>query len=93
MCTELNKSSISTCHIYRPFVPIFTDFYKQLVQIDYSLATTIIPIDEALKIALEEVLHYYVYRPFSSGWENWRIELNFYFNLILVAFFASESAM
>lgn len=130
---ELDNSSISTCHIYRPFavieefngscsnyryrglicrlfgyaanrdkygelrlatckiikddqrenfnntelaiskelyVPIFTDYYMKLAQIDYRLATTIIPINRALKMAIEEVLHYYAYRPFPDGLEN-----------------------
>ena len=52
------------------YVPIFTDYYMQLSQIDYRLATTMLPINEALKIAIEEVLHYYAYRPFPSGLEN-----------------------
>lgn len=52
------------------YVPIFTDYYMQLSQIDFRLATTILPINEALKIAIEEVLHYYAYRPFPGGLEN-----------------------
>jgi hypothetical protein len=42
----------------------------QLSQIDYRLATTMLPINKALKIAIEEVLHYYAYRPFPDGLEN-----------------------
>ena len=52
------------------YVPIFTDYYMQLSQIDYRLATTMLPINEALKIAIEEVLHYYAYRPFPGDLEN-----------------------
>ena len=52
------------------YVPVFTDYYMQLSQIDNRLATTILPINEALKTALEEVLHYYAYRPFPGGLEN-----------------------
>ena len=52
------------------YVPIFTDYYMQLYQIDYQLATTMLPINEALRIAIEEVLHYYAYRPFPGGLEN-----------------------
>ena len=52
------------------YVPIFTDYYMQLAQIDYRLATTMLPINKALKIAIEEVLHYYAYRPFPDGLEN-----------------------
>lgn len=130
---ELNNSSISTCHIYRPlalleqyngscssyryrglicrlfgyaanrdkygelrlatckiikedqlenfnateeaiskglYVPIFTDYYMKLSQIDYHLASKILPINQALKMAIEEVLQYYAYRPFPDGLEN-----------------------
>jgi len=49
------------------YVPVFSDYYMQLAQIDYRLATTVLPINEALKIAIEEVLHYYAYRPFPGG--------------------------
>jgi uncharacterized protein len=52
------------------YVPIFTDYYMQLSQIDYRLATTMLPVNDALKIAIEEVLHYYAYRPFPGGLEN-----------------------
>ena len=52
------------------YVPIFTDYYMQLSQIDYRLATTMLPINDALKIAIEEVLHYYAYRPFPGGLEH-----------------------
>ncbi len=130
---ELNNSSISTCHIYRPlalleeyngscsnykyrglicrlfgyaasrdkygklrlatckiikegqlenfnnteeaiskglYVPIFTDYYMQLAQIDYRMGITLLPINQALKMAIEEVLQYYAYRPFPGGLEN-----------------------
>jgi hypothetical protein len=52
------------------YVPIFSDYYMRLSQIDNRLATTLLPINEALKIAIEEVLHYYAYRPFPGGLEN-----------------------
>jgi hypothetical protein len=52
------------------YVPIFTDYYMQLAQIDYRMGTTLLPINEALKMAIEEVLHYYAYRPFPGGLEN-----------------------
>jgi Fe-S-cluster containining protein len=131
--TELNNSTLSTCHIYRPlalleeyngscsnyryrglmcrlfgyaatrdkygelrlaickiikenqlenynnteeainkglYVPIFTDYYMQLAQIDYRIGTTLLPINDALKMAIEEVLQYYAYRPFPGGLEN-----------------------
>jgi hypothetical protein len=52
------------------YVPIFSDYYMHLSQIDNRLAITLLPINEALKIAIEEVLHYYAYRPFPGGLEN-----------------------
>jgi hypothetical protein len=51
-------------------VPIFTDYYMQLAQIDLRMGVTLVPINEALKMAIEEVLHYYAYRPFPGGLEN-----------------------
>lgn len=52
------------------YVPVFTDYYMHLAQIDLRLGMTLLPINEALKIAIEEVLHYYAYRPFPGGLEN-----------------------
>jgi uncharacterized protein len=52
------------------YVPIFTDYYMNLSQIDFTLGTRILPINQALKIAIEEVLQYYAYRPFPGGLEN-----------------------
>lgn len=52
------------------YVPIFTDYYMQLAQIDYRMGITLLPINKALKMAIEEVLHYYAYRPFPGGLEN-----------------------
>jgi hypothetical protein len=40
-----------------------------LSQIDYRLGTLILPINQALKRAIEEVLQYYAYRPFPGGLE------------------------
>jgi uncharacterized protein len=45
-------------------IPIFTDYYMNLSQIDFHLGNIILPINEALKRAIEEVLQYYAYRPF-----------------------------
>ena len=45
------------------YVPVFTEYYMQLSQIDFHLGNIILPINKALKMALEEVLHYYAYRP------------------------------
>ncbi|WP_316634317.1 YkgJ family cysteine cluster protein [uncultured Flavobacterium sp.] len=49
------------------YVPVFTDYYMQLSQIDFRMGVLLLPINEALKIAIEEVLHYYAYRPFPDG--------------------------
>ncbi len=49
------------------YVPIFTDYYMQLYQIDFNMGNKIEPINKALKLAIEEVLQYYVYRPFPGG--------------------------
>ena len=43
-------------------IPVFTNYYMRLSQIDHQLGNTIVPINTALKIAIEEVLHYYSYR-------------------------------
>lgn len=43
-------------------VPIFTDYYMNLSQIDFKLGNIILPINKALAYALEEVLQYYAYR-------------------------------
>jgi hypothetical protein len=50
-------------------VPIFTDYYMNLAQIDIRLGNTLLPINEAMRIALEEVLHYYAYRPSPRGFK------------------------
>ena len=49
------------------YVPLFTDYYMQLNQIDFHLGNVVVPINKALKLALEEVLQYYAYRPFPGG--------------------------
>lgn len=51
-------------------VPIFTDYYMNLFQIDYHLGNIILPINKALKYAIEEVLQYYAYRPLPNGFKN-----------------------
>lgn len=42
-------------------IPVFTHYYMRLSQIDHHLGNTIVPINAALKMAIEEVLHYYSY--------------------------------
>jgi hypothetical protein len=51
------------------YVPIFTDYYMNLSQIDFRLGNTIVPINQALKMAIEEVLRYYAYRPFPRNYK------------------------
>lgn len=43
-------------------IPTMHDFYMQLYAIDFDLARNFHPINQALKKALETVLHYYAYR-------------------------------
>lgn len=52
------------------YVPVFSDYYMRLAQIDLKMGVILLPINEALKFAIEEVLHYYAYRPFPGGLEN-----------------------
>ncbi len=47
-------------------VPIFSDYYQNLMQIDFHLGNQILPINEAIIEALEFVLSYYAYRPFPK---------------------------
>lgn len=49
------------------YVPIFTDYYMNLSQIDFKLGNIILPINQAFIMAIEEVLQYYAYRPFPGG--------------------------
>ncbi|QCE40248.1 YkgJ family cysteine cluster protein [Psychroserpens sp. NJDZ02] len=51
-------------------IPMFTAYYMQLSQIDFTMGNVIVPINRALKLAIEEVLQYYAYRPFPSGLAN-----------------------
>jgi Fe-S-cluster containining protein len=48
-------------------IPIFTEYYMQLNQIDFQMANQIVPVNLALKMAIEEVLQYYSYRPLTSA--------------------------
>jgi Fe-S-cluster containining protein len=51
------------------YIPIFTDYYMQLSQIDFKLGNIILPINKALERALIEVLSYYAYRPLPNGFK------------------------
>lgn len=59
-----NYNSTSEAITKGLYVPVFTEYYMQLNQVDPYLGNIIVPINKALKMALEEVLHYYAYRPF-----------------------------
>lgn len=52
------------------YVPIFTDYYMNLSQIDFKLGNVIVPINKAMQLAIEEVLQYYAYRPMPNGFDN-----------------------
>jgi len=56
-------SSVSEAIQKGLYVPIFTDYYMKLSQIDFLLGNKIVPINKALILAIEEVLQYYAYRP------------------------------
>jgi uncharacterized protein len=43
-------------------VPVMSDYYMQLHGIDYELTKDFYPINEAMRKAVETVLHYYAYR-------------------------------
>ncbi|HCW06974.1 MAG TPA: hypothetical protein DGG95_06375 [Cytophagales bacterium] len=43
-------------------IPVMNEFYMQLASIDFELAREFYPINEAIKKAIEKVLHYYAYR-------------------------------
>jgi len=45
-------------------VPVFSDYYQKLMQIDFRLAKDMMPINDAIQAALEAVMQYYAYRPF-----------------------------
>lgn len=47
-------------------VPIFTDYYMNLSQIDFRLGNIYVHINKALQMALEEVLQYYAYRNYPE---------------------------
>lgn len=51
-------------------VPIFTDYYMNLSQIDFQMGNIIVPVNTALKLAIEAVLQYYAYRPLHPNVTN-----------------------
>jgi Fe-S-cluster containining protein len=50
-------------------IPIFTEYYMQLSQIDFKLGNVFVPVNKAMKLAIEEVLQYYAYRPFPDNYK------------------------
>ena len=44
------------------FVPVMNHYYMRLLAIDRDLARDFYPINEAIRRAIETVLHYYAYR-------------------------------
>jgi hypothetical protein len=67
---HLNYTNAATAIGQGLYVPIFTDYYMNLSQIDFNLGNKMVPINQALRFAIEEVLQYYAYRPFPSGLGN-----------------------
>ena len=45
------------------YVPVIADYYMLLNQIDFHMGQQIVPINQALRLALEEVLNFYHYHP------------------------------
>ena len=50
----------------KEYLPSFINYYQQLSQIDFRLANEMLPINQAIKVALQEVIKYYSYRPFPK---------------------------
>lgn len=49
------------------YVPVFSDYYKKLLQIDFRLGGEMLPVNKAIRSAIETVLHHYAYRPFPRS--------------------------
>lgn len=47
-------------------IPVFTHYYMRLSQIDFEMGGVIVPINKALRLAIEAVLAYYSYRPLGD---------------------------
>ncbi|MEQ9230326.1 MAG: hypothetical protein RIF46_06555 [Cyclobacteriaceae bacterium] len=47
-------------------MPHYSDYYTQFTRIDHRLGSTLYPINESIKQAIEAVLHHYAYRPFPG---------------------------
>ena len=46
------------------YVPVFSDYYKRLLQIDFRWGSQFLPINKAISEAIRIVIHHYAYRPF-----------------------------
>lgn len=60
--TQRNLTLISSSVSF----PVMTDWYKKLIQIEFSLGNQYYPINTAIIKAIETVLAYYAYRPFRK---------------------------
>ncbi len=52
--------------------PVASEYYQKLKNIDIVLSDTSLPINEAIAKAIEEVMHYYAYRPMPVVRKNTR---------------------
>ncbi|MDD4150506.1 MAG: YkgJ family cysteine cluster protein [Bacteroidales bacterium] len=52
------------------YIPVCTDYYMKLQQIDFKLGNIIVPINQAMTMAIEEVLNYYYYHPYDNGFKH-----------------------
>jgi Fe-S-cluster containining protein len=57
-----NYEQASTKVVENTPIPVMNQYYMQLMAIDHQLAQDFYPINEAIKRAIETVLHYYAYR-------------------------------
>ena len=62
--TQPDEVASAQALIARGEVPHYLNYYQKLVQIDFKLGQQYLPVNEAILQAIEEVEHYYQYRPF-----------------------------
>lgn len=51
----------------KEYLPSILNYYQLLSQIDFKLANQMLPINGAIKVALQEVMQHYSYRPFPKS--------------------------
>ncbi len=51
----------------KEYLPSIMNYYQRLSQIDFKLANSMLPINEAIQVAIQEVMQYYSYRPFPKN--------------------------